>query len=100
MDWKISKRKSLKKVKNSQLRNAISQMYRKNSFIGDGGTASILLFERKTGIGIGKNGKTHEQKVRDMIKYINKILSTQKLCVKDKKIANYLLKKLRKALVK
>lgn len=64
--------KLLKKVKNSLLKNAVNQLYRPGSLIGDGGTASVIKFEKRTGLGLGKNGGTHEKKGREMIKYIEK----------------------------
>ena len=46
----VSKRTSLlRKAKNKKLRNVINQMFREGSFIGDGGTASALIFEKRTG---------------------------------------------------
>ena len=46
----VSKRdKLLKREKNEKLRNVIKQLYRSGSFIGDGGTASVLTFEKRTG---------------------------------------------------
>lgn len=46
----VSKRdKLLKRAKNEKLKNAIKQLYRPCSFIGDGGTASVLKFEKRTG---------------------------------------------------
>ena len=35
----------LKKAKDPKVRNAVNQLYRPGSFIGDGGTASIIKFE-------------------------------------------------------
>ena len=88
----------LAKAKNPKLRNAIDQLYRPGSFIGDGGTASARKFEKATGLGLGKNGNTHAQKVNDSIKYItNKVLKDTTLSNGDRKLANQLLKKLIKA---
>ena len=65
----------LNQTENPELKNAISQLYRKGSFIGDGGTADIIKFEKATGIMMGKNGGSHIQKGMDLAKYIeNKIL--------------------------
>ena len=88
----------LKKAKNKTLRNAVSELYRSKSFIGDGGTASVIKFEKKTGLGLGKNGGNHQQKGRDMIRYIENKVLTQNLSPSDRKLANELVKKLRKAL--
>lgn len=99
--WIGSSRRNslLKKVKNNKLRNAVNQLYRPGSFIGDGGTASIIKFERVTGIGLGHNGNTHVQKGREMLRYINtKILTQPDLSAGDKKIAEKLSKDLSKAL--
>lgn len=92
--------KLLKNVKNKSLKNAISQLYRPGSFIGDGDTASIVLFERRTGIGLGNNGGTHEKKAVEMIAHIrNKILG-QDLSKLELKIAKNLIKKLERALLR
>ena len=96
----VSRRdKLLAKAKNKELRNAIDQMYRPGSFIGDGGTSSILKFEKRTGINVGRNGNSHVQKGSDMEKYIKNKVLTQKLTSGERKIATKLLKKLRLALV-
>ena len=87
------------KAKNKELRNAIDQMYRPGSFIGDGGTSSILKFEKRTGINVGRNGNSHVQKGSYMEKYIKNKVLTQKLTSGERKIATKLLKKLRLALV-
>ena len=95
----VSKRpKLMKKAKNTMLRNAISQLYRPGAIIGDGGTASVIKFEKRTGLGLGKNGGTHEKKGREMISYIEKKILIQNLSNSDRKLANALVKKLRQAL--
>lgn len=89
----------LKKAKDQKLKNAINHLYRASSFIGDGGTASVLKFEFTTGIGLGKNGNTHEIKARETIRFIDKkILSNNSLSNSDRKLANSLKKKLLQAL--
>lgn len=88
----------LKKAKNDALKNAIDQLYRQTSFIGDGGTSSALKFERSTGLGLSRNGGFHEQKARNTIRYINKILKNENLSVGDRKLAIKLKNKLVKAL--
>ena len=66
----------LEQAENLQLQNAIKQLYRGNSLIGDGGTADVIRFEQQTGLMLGKNGGSHVQKGIDMAKYIeNKILT-------------------------
>jgi len=95
----VSKRPMLmKKAKNTMLRNAISQLYRPGAVIGDGGTASVIKFEKRTGLGLGKNGGTHEKKGREMIRYIEKKILTQNLSNSDRKLALALVKKLKQAL--
>lgn len=51
--------KLLSHAENSPLQNAIKQLYRGKSFIGDGGTADVIRFEQETGIMLGKNGGSH-----------------------------------------
>ena len=96
----VNRRNSLlKKAKSNKLKNAIDQLYRPGSIIGDGGTASVLKFELATGIPLGKNGNFHTQKVMDMIKYLtNKILTDEALSNSDRKLASNLKKKLLKSL--
>lgn len=87
----------LKAAKNEKLKNAIKQLYRKGAFIGDGGTASAIKFEKATGIGIGRNGNSHVQKGKEMIKYIeNKILKNETLSRTDRALAKQLAEALRK----
>lgn len=88
----------LNKAHNHLLKNAISQLYRPGSFIGDGGTASVIKFEKRTGIGLGRNGGTHERKGKEMIKYIENKILTQNLSNSDRKLATQLVKKLKQAL--
>ena len=88
----------LNKAKNQTLKNAVSELYRPGAFIGDGGTASVIKFEKATGLRLGRNGGTHEQKGRDMIRYIERKILTQPLSRSDRKLAESLLKKLKKAL--
>lgn len=89
----------LKKAKNPKLKNAVNQLYRHGSFIGDGGTASVIKFEKRTGIGMGSKGNTHMQKGREMLKYIEKkVLSQDNLSASDRKLAQQLAKSLRKAI--
>lgn len=90
----------LKKVKNKSLKNVVSQLYRPGSFIGDGGTASVVLFERRTGLGLGTNGNTHEKKARDMIKHIKNKVLTQKMSNSDRKTARKILKNLERSLIR
>ena len=95
----VSRRESLiKKARNPLLKNAISQLYRPDSFIGDGGTASVIKFEKETGLGLGRNGKNHIQKGRDMIKYLDRISQSQSLSASDSKLTRYLANNLRKAI--
>ena len=88
----------LKRAKNIKLKNAVNQLYRPKSFIGNGGTASVIKFEKATGYGLGRNGKTHMQKGREMIKYLEKkVLSQNNLSSGDRKLAYYLINELKKA---
>ena len=52
----------------------IKSDFRKTSFIGDGSTVAIREFEISTGLRCGRNGNTHETKVKDLIRQIDKIL--------------------------
>ena len=68
-------------VSDTNLRNAIDQLYRESSIIGDGGTASSILFEKETGIMLSKNG--HMQKGYDMLGYLDNIIKNGNLSASD-----------------
>jgi len=87
----------LKNAKNRRLKNAISEMYRKGSFIGDGGTASVLKFEKRTGILLSPKG--HYQKATEMKRRLEKITLRESLNKKDRKTARTLSKQLRRAIL-
>lgn len=88
----------MKKAKDAELKNAVNQLYRPGAMIGDGGTASVLKFEKATGLGVAKNGRSHTIKAENTIKYLKRILEKQTLSKSDRKLANKLLKDLIKAL--
>ena len=88
----------LEQAENLQLQNAIKQLYRGNSFIGDGGTADVIRFEQQTGLMLGKNGGSHVQKGIDMAKYIENKILTQDLRPSDRALAIQLLEDLYSAL--
>ena len=88
----------LEQAENLQLQNAIKQLYRENSFIGDGGTADVIRFEQQTGLMLGKNGGSHIQKGIDMAKYIENKVLTQDLSLSDRALATQLLEDLYSAL--
>ncbi|MDD2498191.1 MAG: hypothetical protein PHY90_08695, partial [Desulfitobacteriaceae bacterium] len=93
----VSQRNNLlNSVSNEKLKNAVNQLYRKGSVIGDGGTADIIRFERETGILLSKSG--HIQKGKDMLGYLTDIVKSGNLSDKDAKIANRLINDLQKAL--
>ncbi len=89
----------LKYAKNPKLRNAINQLYHKGGFIGDGGTATALKFEKRTGINIGRRGNSHYQKANDMAKYLSDHVLREPLKKSERKIALKLLKNLKKSMV-
>jgi RHS repeat-associated protein len=76
----------LEQAQNEELRNAISELYRANAIIGDGGTADMLRNEIATG-----DTLKHLQKAQDSIKYLNRILETQTLTSSETKITYQLL---------
>lgn len=94
----VSRREQLlKRTKNDKLKKAISEMYRKGSFIGDGGTASVLKFEKRTGTLVSPKG--HYQKAIEMKRRLERIISKESLNKKDRKTAKKLLKQLRRAIL-
>lgn len=95
----VSRRdKLLKAAKNKKLKNAVDQLYRPGSFIGDGGTASALKFEKRTGINLGRNGNSHYQKTVDMSKYISNHVLKEPLKKSERKMAQKMLKNLQKSI--
>lgn len=94
----VSRRNSLlKRTKNDKLKNAINEMYRRGSIIGDGGTASVLKFEKRTGTLLSPKG--HYQKATEMKRHLDKIISRESLNKKDRKTARTLSKQLRRAIL-
>lgn len=95
----ISKREFLlKHVNNAKLQNAIKELYHKGSFIGDGGTASALKFEKRTGVNLGNRGNSHYQKAVDMAKYLSNRVLKEPLKASERKKADKLLKQLWRAI--
>ncbi len=99
-EWIGTNRQSelLSQADNSRLKNAIKQLYRGKSFIGDGGTADVIRFEKQTGLMLGKNGGSHIQKGTDMANYIKNKILTQDLSDSDRALATKLLEDLYDAL--
>lgn len=95
----VSRRERLLgKAKNEKLKNAINQMYRPGSFIGDGGTSSVLKFEKRTGLRVGRNGNSHLQKALEMERYMSNKVLKEKMSKSDRKMANGIYKKLKLAI--
>jgi hypothetical protein len=67
-------------------------LYRSNAKIGDGGTADALRNEIANG-----GALNHLQKAQNSIKYLNRILETQKLTNSEIKLAYQLLNDLHNA---
>lgn len=86
----------LKEVKNEKLKNAINELYRKGSSIGDGGTADAIRYELKTNKLVG--GKSHIKKGKERLKNLNNILKREKLNERDKEIILFLINDLENAL--
>lgn len=95
----VSRRERLlKKTSNEKLRNAVKELYHKGGFIGDGGTATALKFEKRTGLNIGRKGNSHYQKAVDMAKYISNKVLNEPLKQSERKLAEKMLKKLEKSI--
>ena len=89
----------LKNVSNSKLRNAINQLYRPGSFIGDGGTASVLKFEKRTGEHVSRNPQGHYIKAIETRKYLNNKVLVENLSKKDRKTAKRISRQLSRAIL-
>ena len=76
----------LSSVQNSDLRNAVEQLYKRRAWVGDGGTADKLRHELQTGTALN-----HLQKAQNYIKNLEGILANQNLSPTDSQIALNLL---------
>ena len=83
-------------VQNVSLKKIVGEIYRKDSIIGDGGTADIIRFERATGILLSKTG--HMQKANDMIRYLEKLLNSGSFTANDEQIIKNILEDLQSAI--
>lgn len=86
-------------AQNMSFKNNIMEMYRnvpQDKRIGDGGIADALRYEIKNNTTVG--GVSHEQKVKERIRHLEKISESKKLGESDKAIAKILLKDLTDAL--
>ena len=88
--------KLLNKVSNPKLRNTIKEIYRPGAKVGDGGLADAIRYEIKTGNLVG--GKSHIQKGRERLKNIERVYNREVLSKTERKIAEDLIKDLKRAL--
>ncbi len=96
----VSRREQLlSEVTNASLKNAIDNLYRPGSFIGDGGTASVLKFEKRTGEHVSRNPMGHYIKAKEMLRYLKNKILKENLSKKDRKIANRVIRQLRRAIL-
>lgn len=96
----VSRRERLlKSVRNRLLRNAVDQLYRPGSFIGDGGTAAVLKFEKRTGEHVSRNPQGHYIKAKETEKYLKNKVLKENLNKKDRKTANMIIKQLRRSIL-
>ena len=95
-DWigENQMRRLLGVAEHPETKKVIRADFRPTSFIGDGNTASIRRFEKATGLNCGRDGRTHEQKARDLSRYIEKTL-LQDIPEDDKILLNEMLSELR-----
>ena len=87
----------LKKVKNIKLKKLIQDLYRRKSFIGDGGTASALKFEKRNRLLLSKSG--HYIKSQEYKKSLERVMREQPLTEKERKIVRRLWKGLTRAIL-
>ena len=64
----------LKQIQNKRLRNFVSELYRADAQIGDGGTADMLRYEFDNGLHL-----RHLQKAKNAITHLEKILRIENL---------------------
>ncbi|MBQ6264291.1 MAG: hypothetical protein IJK60_02450 [Clostridia bacterium] len=99
-DWiGDSKREELlAKADNAKLYNAIDQLYRPKSFIGDGGTADALRFEKSTGLNISRNNGNHYNKAIELKRNLSNKVMKEPLTPDERTIAEKLINDLNKAI--
>ena len=76
----------MRQVENKKLQNIISELYRKDATIGDGGTADMLRYEFDNGMTL-----RHLQKAQNSIIHIQKIIAKENLTSGELRIAYQLL---------
>jgi hypothetical protein len=86
--FKSKRDELLSKVTNDPLRNAVDQLYKEGSQVGDGGTADAIRYELRTGQQVG--GKWHLQKGWDYAIHLQDILNSQNLNPVERSIAEQL----------
>lgn len=87
-------KETLESCESEEARAVIRSDFRKKSFIGDGDTASIRRFEIETGLKCGRNGGDYYQKVKDLIRQIERTL-LKDIPERDKLVLRERLQKLR-----
>ena len=96
----VSRREHLlRSIKNANLMKAIDALYRPGSFIGDGGTASVLKFEKRTGEHVSRNPEGHYIKAQEMTRFLKNKVLKENLSNKDRKMANKVIRQLQYALL-
>ena len=96
----VSRREHLlRDVKNNNLKKTIDSLYRPGSFIGDGGTASVLKFEKRTGLHVSRNPLGHYIKAKETIRYLKNKVIKENLSHKDYKVANKVIRKMQQAML-
>lgn len=86
-------------VRNANLKKAVDALYRPGSFIGDGGTASVLKFEKRTGEHVSRRPDGHYIKAQDTSRFLKNRVLKENLSKNDRKIANKLLKQLKQSIL-
>ncbi len=88
--------KLLKQISNVKLKNFVSQVFRKNAEIGDGGLADAIKEQIKTGKLV--RNKDHIIKGRERLVNLGRILKNERLTKRERKIASKLYKEIDNAL--
>lgn len=96
----VSRREHLlSDVRNANLKKVIDSLYRPGSFIGDGGTASVLKFEKRTGEHVSRNPKGHYIKAQETTRFLKNKVLKDNLSKKDHKVANKVIRQLQRAIL-
>ena len=72
---------------------------RRERLLKNGGTASILKFEKRTGLNTGRNGNSHYQKAVDSERYLSNKVLKENLTFGERRVAEKMVRSLKKSMI-